>query len=194
MTTAILGKQSFIYYGMNDLHIKIKAARKAAHLSQEALGAACNPPVSKAAVGLWETNNDKIRTTPKLENLKTIAKLTKQPIHYFVPDFVPDFEFNGIRLEVKEATYDYETANDIKNILKFVIENQLSEWYQKQNLAQQIDTIMDLTDLLQDEPGMRGTIKDMQASNILRFLKPAIYKEHTDDQTNTNPKTTRSPR
>ncbi|MEJ1422244.1 MAG: XRE family transcriptional regulator [Candidatus Sedimenticola sp. (ex Thyasira tokunagai)] len=54
----------------------IKAARKAAGLSQEKLGAACDPPVSKAAVGLWESANPLTRTTPKYDNLQTIYRLT----------------------------------------------------------------------------------------------------------------------
>jgi len=54
----------------------IKAARKAAGLSQEALGAACEPPVSKAAVGLWEHKDPNKRTTPKYQNLLTIRRLT----------------------------------------------------------------------------------------------------------------------
>ena len=55
---------------------RIKAARKYAKLSQQALGEKCVPQISKNAVSLWETEDPRKRTTPKLENLITIASVT----------------------------------------------------------------------------------------------------------------------
>lgn len=59
---------------------QIRDARRRAGLTQEELGAACDPPVSKAAVGQWESTNPATRTIPKLKNLQAIASATGTPL------------------------------------------------------------------------------------------------------------------
>jgi len=65
---------------MNELWKMIKKARQDAGLSQEQLGNSCKPPISKAAVGLWESDNPEKRTKPKYRNLKTISRVTGVPM------------------------------------------------------------------------------------------------------------------
>lgn len=71
---------------MSELFERIRYARKHAGLSQESLGAACSPPVSKAGAGLWESSNPDKRTRPNYENLKAIAKLTGATLEWLLSD------------------------------------------------------------------------------------------------------------
>ena len=67
-----------------ELWQRIRLARKHAGLSQEKLGAVCDPPVSKAAVGMWESPNPSTRTQPKLHNVMRIARATGVSVEWLL--------------------------------------------------------------------------------------------------------------
>lgn len=150
---------------MKPLHIKIREARKAAKLSQEAIGAACNPPISKAAVGLWETNDPEKRTQPKLDNLRTLAVLTGKDFSYFLDDE----ESLMANYEIRENFPTYESDNISLQAVTYVIENQLKDVYKHMTPAQQVEIIYHLFELLQDA-ALRDSIKSLQKATLYKFL------------------------
>lgn len=71
---------------MSELWEKIKVSRKCVKITQEELGANCEPPVSRAAVAQWESKNPENRTAPKHDNLLSIHKITGAPIEWLIDD------------------------------------------------------------------------------------------------------------
>lgn len=61
---------------------KIRAARKDAGVTQEAVADACE--ISRNAVSLWESSDPRRRTKPKYNNLRILARLTRKPQAYFL--------------------------------------------------------------------------------------------------------------
>lgn len=73
---------------VSGLHERIKAARTYAGLSQLVLSQRINPPVSRAAVALWESSNDSIRTVPDAEQVMQVAQACGVPPELLVDDAV----------------------------------------------------------------------------------------------------------
>ena len=63
---------------------RIKAARLHAGYTQEKLGELIG--ISKSAVSMWETTNEKKYTRPTLENLQTFSKITGAPLTWLLDD------------------------------------------------------------------------------------------------------------
>lgn len=152
---------------MKPLHQKIKEARKAAKLSQEAIGAACNPPISKAAVGLWETEDNEKRTQPKLDNLRTLAELTGKPIQYFLGDID---NVDGVKENF--PIYSADALNTVIKAVTYVIENQLKDVYASLSPAGQAELVIHLFELLQDD-ALRDSIRSLHKGTLYKFLHVA---------------------
>lgn len=71
---------------MSELWQRIKFARKQVGLSQEKLGDLCDPPVSKSAVGQWESPEKGKRTTPKYENLISVSISTGASLEWLLSE------------------------------------------------------------------------------------------------------------
>jgi transcriptional regulator with XRE-family HTH domain len=71
----------------SELWQRIRAAREYANkMTQDRLGAACSPPVNRAAVAQWEADTEERRTTPKGDKLMMIATATGVPIDWLLDD------------------------------------------------------------------------------------------------------------
>jgi transcriptional regulator with XRE-family HTH domain len=65
---------------MTTLADRIREARQSAGLSQRAVGASCNPPISGQAVYKWE----KGKAIPSAEDLDILAQLTGRSVKWFL--------------------------------------------------------------------------------------------------------------
>lgn len=63
---------------------RIREARRFADLTQRALAARCG--VSRGAVALWETDNERHSSTPSVEHLMRLAKATGVPLAWLMND------------------------------------------------------------------------------------------------------------
>lgn len=63
---------------------RIKAARLHAGYTQEKLGELIG--ISKSAVSMWETTNEKKYTRPTFENLQALSKITGAPLNWLLDD------------------------------------------------------------------------------------------------------------
>lgn len=61
---------------------RIRAARKFADLRQQDIAAPCG--VGRSTVALWESKMEENRTKPDLDQLKTLARLTRLPLDFFI--------------------------------------------------------------------------------------------------------------
>lgn len=68
----------------SELHQRIRAARNFADLSQQAIAKVCG--VTRPAVSQWEALEVGKRTTPSLEQVKTIAQVTGVPMEWLTDD------------------------------------------------------------------------------------------------------------
>ena len=68
----------------SELHQRLRAARTFADLSQQEVAKACN--VTRPAVSQWEALELTKRTTPSLEQVKTIARLCNVPLEWLTDD------------------------------------------------------------------------------------------------------------
>lgn len=68
----------------SELWQRLRAARDFADLKQSDVSKVCN--VSRPAISQWESKDPTKRTTPSIEQLKVISKLSKVPIAFFLDD------------------------------------------------------------------------------------------------------------
>ena len=68
------------------LHERLKAARLEAKLTLKEVGASMEPPISRVAVGLWESMADDRRTSPSVKQLAIISKITGAPLEWLSSD------------------------------------------------------------------------------------------------------------
>ena len=66
------------------LHLKIKAARNHAKMTQQQLADLLD--VSRPAVSLWEPNDPKVRNEPTRTRLRKLAIVTGAPLHWLMDD------------------------------------------------------------------------------------------------------------
>lgn len=66
------------------LHIKIKAARAHAQMTQQQLADLLG--VSRPAVSLWESNDPIVRNEPTRTRLRNLARITGAPLHWLMDD------------------------------------------------------------------------------------------------------------
>lgn len=152
---------------MKETWQKIRAARKNAGLSQEDVGNACTPPISKAAVGLWEHPDPKKRTYPARENLMTLSRLTKTPIEVFLDDSI-DWSPAGIREDA--AKYDSRETDRTIAAVQWAVNHQLRNNYRKLPQNEQVEVVIHLYELLKDS-ALRDSIKTIGEATLHKFLK-----------------------
>ncbi len=80
---------------LTELALKIKSAREAAHLSQDALGGYIG--VSDKSISAYEQS----RSTPPLKKLQKIAKYTKRPLSYFTQEAPADETITATLLSIE---------------------------------------------------------------------------------------------
>lgn len=68
----------------SELHERLRAARQSARLSMQDVADAVGR--SRAAIGLWESPNEKNRTVPSLKMLQRVAKVTGAPYDWLTSD------------------------------------------------------------------------------------------------------------
>ena len=146
---------------MNLLNRKIKHARKKNKLSQEQVGEACDPPISKSSVSQWERFEDR---TPGLDNLKKFAELTGYQLNYFLDDDIP-VDSNMIHEEPGNYAV---TPSNVKTIT-YIIENKLAEPYQNMPLIKQVALIGHLFELLNDD-ALRDSIRTLKKTTLYKML------------------------
>ena len=66
------------------LHLKIKAARNHAKMTQQQLAELLD--VSRPAVSLWESNDPEVRNEPTRTRLRKLAIITGAPLHWLMDD------------------------------------------------------------------------------------------------------------
>jgi len=69
---------------MSELWQRIRAARKAAGLTQDKVAAAIG--VTRAGVALWESNNPDHKTSPSLHNLSALSRAIGVPMDWLMDD------------------------------------------------------------------------------------------------------------
>lgn len=84
-----------------EMHTKLRLARKKAGLNQSQAGEACDG-ITKAAISQWENNNSEIRTAPRLEYLRILAKLYDVSLGALVD--------NDLNLEGKHEEHTLDNA------------------------------------------------------------------------------------
>jgi len=151
---------------MTKLYEKIKHARKVAKLSQEQVGEACEPPISKAAVGMWESDDPIKRTNPKLDNLRTLAKLTDYPIEYFLDDEKP----NEHRVQEDPAQYAHAKQQDIRTAITKMLSTHLKNQYASMDTVDQVAVITHLYELLHND-ALRDSITSLNKITLLKLLQ-----------------------
>jgi len=146
---------------MNDLHLRIKAARKRARVTQEMVGLACDPPISKAAVSRWESEDPEKRSKPELDNLRTLARLTNTPISEFIPD-----ENKFAREESAEYTAKYIVDTNIKELVAAFIDNNMKDLFSNMPTTRKIDIIMVLLEAFKDD-----AMKQAEPATVIQLLQ-----------------------
>jgi transcriptional regulator with XRE-family HTH domain len=91
---------------LSELAQRIRAARRNAHLSQEALGKSLG--LSDKSISAYEQG----RSTPPIEKLKKIAEMTSYPLTYFTHD-----DSDEITIATKLLSIERELA-EVRKLLK----------------------------------------------------------------------------
>jgi len=157
---------------MIELWNKIKQARKNAGLTQEELGAVCNPPVTKVSVGLWESGNTEKRTRPSYENLNSISKATKTPIEYFFSDANDPTVY---ATSINEPSSNYLVKQEpiiaeISEVIEHLVSHQLKNYYQNLPVKAQVKLIFELYNTAFEDRALLDAVTNMQETTLLKIL------------------------
>lgn len=150
------------------MHKKIRHARTLTGSSQEAVGNICIPPISKAAVGQWESDDPEKRTAPTTDNLYALSKLTGHPMEYFLNDELdvvsPAYPQSYIDAKQDQTRTQLKKAQEGAATL---LNGPLANYFKRASTQDKINMVIHLYELLHD---------DELCDSMLRLSQQALLK------------------